>query len=228
MTIYKKIFDKSGFSKSQQKILDLVGTNKQILEIGSSTGYMTQAFKKNGCVVDVVEIDKNAGQQTKKYAKVVINSSIEDLNLKNSLKGNYDFIIMADVIEHLVNPEVALKNLYQISSNKTKLIISTPNIACWLMRKQLFFYGDFEYEESGLLDKTHLHFFTVKTLPKVLRINNWETVDLIGTIITFPFQNKLNKIPVVGPLVSNIIGKYLASEYKNFSFYHFIVVASRI
>ncbi len=168
MIIYEQIFKKYGLSKTQQEIVKAVGEQKIVLEIGSSTGYMSRAFLDNGCIVDCVEVDKNAAIKLPKDVRKIFSLSIEDDDVYKLLNNDYEFIVMADVIEHLINPEVVLKKLLKITSVNTKLIISLPNVASWIMRKQLFFKGDFEYQDSGILDKTHLHFYTVLTLPKLL------------------------------------------------------------
>lgn len=219
MDIYEEIFKKHGLSKTQQGIINLVGLNKTILEIGSSTGYMTNFFLKNNCVVDVVETNKAALAKIPKSVRRVLNHSIEDEKVKKFLAKDYDFIIMADVLEHLVNPQKALRILYQIAPKKCGLIVSLPNIASWVMRKQLFFKGDFAYQTSGLLDKTHLHFFTVNTLPRFLLENGWEVKKLLGTITRLPFGSIVSKVP---PL-----NTYLVNKFKNLSYYHFLVVAFR-
>lgn len=227
MTIYEDIYKLHGLSASQEKIIELVGNNEQsffatqnkkVLEIGSSSGYMTNFFKKNGCLVDVVELDKLAAKKIKGARKIVIGS-IEDDAIYSKLSEKYDFIVMADVLEHLVNPDKTLKMLGKISNTNTRLIISLPNIASWPMRKQLFFKGDFEYQMSGLLDKTHLHFYTVNSLPKFLKDNGWEVEKLFGTIIIFPLMSKLSKLSIF---------KKLAEKFKNLSYYHFVTVAKKV
>ncbi len=228
MIIYKKIFNQHGFSASQGKILEIIGKNKTILEVGSSTGYMTKSLKQSGCIVDVVEVDKKAVNETQRYARKIISNSIEDPSVTSKTLDQYDFIVMADVIEHLVDPKQALKNLFKIASSKTKLLISTPNIAGWPMRKQLFFKGDFEYQESGLLDETHLHFFTVASLPKLLKENNWKVEDLIGTVVILPFIEKIKKMPLLGNFLANLLQRKISTKYKNLSYYHFVVIASKI
>lgn len=132
---------------------------------------------------------------------------------------------MADVLEHLINPELILRKLLKISSKNTKLVISLPNVASWIMRKQLFFKGDFEYQESGLLDKTHLHFYTVNTLPKILFNNGWKVERLSGTITRFPLEGLINQIPVFRWIFHKAFYKTLVNRYKNIAYYHFLVVA---
>ena len=102
-----------------------------------------------------------------------------------------------------------------------------PNIASWVARKQLFFKGDFEYQESGLLDKTHLHFYTIKTLPKFLLENKWKTQELIGTILRLPFEETIRGIPLIGWFFMKFLYKNLSEKYKNLTYYHFLIVASK-
>lgn len=226
MVIYEQIFQKNGLSLTQLEIVKLVDKEKTILEIGSSTGYMTKAFIENKCIVDVVENDKNVISKVPKKVRKIFNQSIEDNNIYKKL-GKYDFIIMADVLEHLINPDQVLKNLLNVAAKNTKLIISVPNIASWPMRKQLFFYGDFEYQESGILDKTHLHFFTVDTLPKKLQENGWIMEKMIGTITRFPLEGLISKIPVIKYFFKRNLYKKLVEKSKNLSFYHFLVIAHK-
>ncbi len=226
MVIYEEIFKKFGLSPTQQEILKIVGRNKVILEIGSSTGYMTKAFLDNGCTVDVIEKNSEAVSKIPKKARQIFNQSIEDDKIFDQFR-NYEFIIMADVLEHLVNPEKVLKKLLKVASPGTKLLISSPNIASWVMRKQLFFKGDFEYQESGLLDKTHLHFYTVNTLPKMLLDTGWKIDRKIGTVTRLPLESFISKIPFLGWIFKKFFYGKLVNKFKNLAYYHFLVIASK-
>lgn len=226
MIVYEQIFKKYGLSSTQQEILRLVGKKKTILEIGSSSGYMTRAFLDNDCIVDVVECDQKAVTKLPKQVRHILNVSIENDRVFKSL-GKFDFIIMADVLEHLVNPEQVLKKLYEISSVNTKLLISLPNIASWPMRKQLFFKGDFQYQASGLLDRTHLHFYTVNTLPRILSKNGWKVIETVGTITRLPLEGFIGKIPLFGLIFKKNIYQRIVNKYKNLAYYHFLVVTSK-
>lgn len=227
MIIYEQIFKKSGLSKTQLEIIKIIGKDKRVLEIGSSTGYMTKFFLDNNCLVDIVETDKNACLKLPKGVRKVFNYSIEDRVIKKLLNKDYDFIIMADVLEHLINPENALNLLHHIASKNCQLIISMPNIASWVMRKQLFFKGDFEYKDSGLLDRTHLHFYTIKTLPKLLLENGWKVREIEGTITRLPFEETIFRIPLFSWIFKQTIYKNLVERYKNLSYYHFLVVSNK-
>lgn len=225
MIVYEEIFKKYGLSPTQQEIIKIVGRKKQVLEIGSSTGYMTRAFLDNGCILDVVEPNREAAAKLPKNIRKIFNTSIENDEIYKRL-GDYDFIIMADVLEHLVEPDLVLRKLHKISV-RMGLLISLPNIACWAMRKQLFFEGDFEYQESGLLDKTHLHFYTVKTMPKMLSETGWKTEEVRGTITRLPLEGLISKIPALGFIFKKVFYQKIVSSFKNLAYYHFLVVASK-
>lgn len=227
MNLYEKIYKDKGFSLSQIKILEIIGENKKVLEVGASFGYMTKALIKAGCLVDVVEVDQIALKSLKKIGINVYNFSIEEESTKILRNKNYDFIILADVLEHLVSPEKGLKNLKKIGNNNTIFLISVPNIASWPIRKQLFFKGDFEYTDTGILDRTHLHFYTFETLPKFLKKEGFQVSEVIGTISSLPFDTKLTRIPVFGLFYKSYLRPKLVNKFKNLSFNHFVVVASK-
>lgn len=225
--IYESIATRYGLSLTQLKIVELVGKNKEILEIGPATGYMTKKFIQNGCVVDIVEIDKDAAAKIKLLARKIIRDSIENPTVFKKLNKSYDFIIMADVLEHLIYPEQVLKRLLKIATPQTKLLISLPNIASWPMRKQLFFKGDFEYQESGILDRTHLHFYSVNTLPKILADSGWRVLRIVGTITRLPLEGLIGKILLIGWLFKKTLRQRVVEKYKNLSYYHFLVIAHK-
>lgn len=225
MVIYEEIFKKNGLSKTQQEIIDLVGFKKTILEIGPSAGYMTKFFLKNHCIVDVVETNNNAVLKLPTGIRKTLNVSIEDNKIISLLSRNYDFIILADVLEHLINPEKTLGIIFKVADKKTKLIISMPNIASWLMRKQLFFNGNFEYQESGILDKTHLHFYTLNTLPKLLLETGWRVEKTKGTITRIPYEGLIRRLPILGFIFKKFFYQKIVEKFPNLTYYHFYIVA---
>lgn len=227
MNVYDEIYKKRGLSPTQQEILNIVGKNKIVLEIGPATGYMTKAFLENGCTLDVVEINKEAVSKIPKKVRKIFNQSIESTATDKLLNADYEYIVMADVLEHLVAPEKTLQALSKMAGKKTSLLVSLPNIASWVIRKQLFFKGDFEYQESGPLDKTHLHFYTFETAPKLLSENGWKVEKILGTITRLPFEETLSKIPILGWMIKKLLYPQIAERYKNLSYYHFLVIASK-
>ena len=123
------------------------------------------------CIVDGIDIDAKDVNEAKKKLRNVELLNIEESDL-SSLKEKYDIVYFGDVIEHLVNPVVALKNVKRVLAPQGKVLLDT-NMAHIAIRLSLL-KGDFEYTETGLLDKTHLHFYTVDEIYRVFEEADYE------------------------------------------------------
>jgi SAM-dependent methyltransferase len=71
----------------------------------------------------------------------------------------FDWILVMDVLEHTPSPEVFLNEIGKLLAPGGRLLLSVPNVAHWSVRLPLFFWGSFEYQPLGIMDRTHLHFF---------------------------------------------------------------------
>lgn len=223
--IYGKIFNQGQLSDSHKKIIKLVGQNNSVLELGASTGYLTKKIKENKNQVSIVEYDKDDAKVASKYALKTFIGSLEDETFLKTIKGKYDVIVAADVLEHLKNPELALKYLKKLLKKEGVLIISMPNIACWKIRSDLLFKGLFEYSESGILDKTHLRFYTYYTLQKFLNSEGYKIEIIYPMESSYPLKSLLLKRGKrVGNIIDTIISLVLFKYFPNFSIYHMIFV----
>jgi 2-polyprenyl-3-methyl-5-hydroxy-6-metoxy-1,4-benzoquinol methylase len=142
--------------------VDMVGRDKKVLELGCSTGFLSQHLVMNGCKVTGVEIDTEAAEAARTSCDRVENIDINDPNWINRVGGPFDAILFGDVLEHLLDPVTTLRLSRQLLRNGGEVIISLPNIAHWSIRTKLLL-GNFDYQEYGILDVTHLRFFTVKS-----------------------------------------------------------------
>ncbi len=161
---------------SLSRIEKMVSPKSKILEMGSSYGRLTKYLKETkDCTVDIVEIDENAGKEAAVYArKALLGKKIGNLNqniwyetLKQE-KETYDFIIFADVLEHLQEPESVLRCCSELLSSQGSILLSVPNIAHNAILINLF-NDEFEYQELGLLDNTHIHLFSYKSLKRMIQ-----------------------------------------------------------
>lgn len=223
--VYGKIFEKELLSPTHLKIIDLVGKDKTVLELGSSTGYLTKEFKKNNCAVDIAEIDEEDAQKAKKYARSTYVGNLDDTDFVNKIRGKYDVVVAADVLEHLKNPENVLKQLQKNLNKNGLILISLPNIACWQIRKDLFFKGKFEYEDWGILDKTHLRFYTYETIQKLIRNCGYKIIEVLQIETDYPFKLTILRIPVLGELFDKVIGKKIIKSFPNLCTSHMIIQA---
>ncbi len=221
--IYGKTFSRGSLSPSHKMIVNIVGMNKQVLELGSSNGYLTQEFNKNKCNVTIVELDKSDFKKAQKISAKGYQGSLDDSSFLKNINGKYDVVVAADIIEHLKDTQKTLEFIKSKLNKKGRCIISLPNIACWRIRKDLFFKGTFEYQEMGILDKTHLKFFTYFTIQKILKENGFKIINLYKEDIHYPFKWSLLKLPILGKLIDSAFTTFFVSKYPNVAVGHMIL-----
>jgi hypothetical protein len=95
----------------------------------------------------------------------------------------------------MVDPWRVLKEMKSFLNSDGSIIVLLPNIACWRIRKELFFKGFFEYTKVGILDKTHLRFFTLKTAIEMLRTSGFRVTFWVPTDICVPLERRISRIP---------------------------------
>ena len=159
-------FNKSTFSVHTQ-ILDSVREQSKVLDVGCAEGYLSKIIASKECEVVGIELDKEAGQKAGKYCKEVVIGNIESIELNKEYYNYFDFVILADVLEHLQDPLQILIKFKKYLKDDGFIIISVPNIANWSIRFKLL-TGNFDYENQGILDEEHLRFFTEKTVKKLI------------------------------------------------------------
>lgn len=95
-------------------------------------------------------------------------------------RQEFDYILFADVLEHLRDPEAVLKRALPSLKAGGKVIVSVPNIANLVMRLSLL-AGRFDYTERGILDRTHLRFFTLANLKRMIANCGCDIVTVAAT-----------------------------------------------
>lgn len=149
---------------------DLVPKRAKVLEIGCATGFIGEfLIKKKNCYVVGVELGKDEAKEARKRLSKVIEGDIEDPKVLRLIDNNgFDIVFASAIIEHLKDPWNALRNWNKFLKREGFLIITTSNIAHWSVRLKLL-KGGFDYQEYGILDNTHLRFFTTKTFRKLAK-----------------------------------------------------------
>ncbi|MEI7593270.1 MAG: class I SAM-dependent methyltransferase [Actinomycetes bacterium] len=161
-------------------VLDVTNPGDRVFEGGVSSGYFASVLVRAGLRVDGHELDPNVAVRAR---EVCDNVYVGDLTIfdPEALDGMYDVLLFGDTLEHLPDPAQVLRGLKTKLRPGGSLIVSVPNIANWAIRLSLL-AGRFNYTDRGILDRTHLRFFTVHTLAEMLGDAGFEVTSLVGSI----------------------------------------------
>ena len=144
--------------------------SKKLIEVGCSSGALARESKKisANCYWLGIEIDSRYAELAKRHCdeSIVLNIENAPENFWEETK-NADCWIFGDTLEHLKDPWSILKLIRENISHKGSVVACIPNAQHWSLQAKLSI-GDFRYEASGLLDKTHLRWFTRQTIIEML------------------------------------------------------------
>lgn len=185
---------------SHAKLIKLVGNSKKVFEVGCSNGYVSKVLKEQfHCSVTGLEIDPNAAKEAQKYCFRIIVGDVEEIDFSKELGDEkFDVITFGDVLEHLENPQKALEGIRGFLRDNGYVLASIPNIAHISVGLELL-EGKFNYRSTGLLDDTHIRFFTKENIQKLFRESGFEIVYWDRVIVKpeeTEFKTVLNKYPV--------------------------------
>lgn len=169
------------FEKRIEMLEFIPKTSKIFLDVGCGEGLFSLELKnKFATEVWGVEISKNSYELAKNKLDKVLFGKIEDVI--NLIPDNYfDCIIFNDSLEHLVDPFAILTKIKnKLKKNNSYIVSSIPNIRNFYVLQELLIDKNFEYKDSGILDRTHLRFFTKKSIIKMFKELNYEIVSIKG------------------------------------------------
>jgi 2-polyprenyl-3-methyl-5-hydroxy-6-metoxy-1,4-benzoquinol methylase len=136
-----------------------------VLDVGCAQGMLAQGLSDSNVVFDGVEMNPAWADIARPHYRDVWTSTIEAAPLP---RNEYRMVVCGDVLEHVVDPLAVLRQLREASAPDAKFVISLPNVAHLAIRL-LLLIGKFPKMERGILDKTHLHFYTRATASQMLR-----------------------------------------------------------
>lgn len=168
---------------SHRILLDLIRRHAPhgglLLDLGAAGGELGDAARDH--FSRTVGFEYNAdcvGQLHGRFDSVVI----ADLERVARLPAGADAIVLADVLEHLRDPAAALRLVWNALPENGRLFISVPNVANITVRLGLLF-GSFEYSDRGILDRTHLRFYTARTIRREIERARFQILETRGTSI---------------------------------------------
>ncbi len=154
-------------NSSLKKMINFIGGNKKVLDVGCATGYLARLLREKGCSVIGIEINQKAAEIARSFCEEVIAVDLERVSLAEILSDRlFDVVVFGDILEHLRDPWRILQETHQVLAPSGYVVASIPNIAHGNIRLSLL-QGNFDYQEVGILDNTHLRFFTRKTLEEL-------------------------------------------------------------
>ncbi|MCK9516167.1 MAG: class I SAM-dependent methyltransferase [Ottowia sp.] len=176
---YDYAFDPDG-EDWPARLLRQVPAAGSVLELGPGTGAMTKVLLARGQAVTVVENDPESVALLQELDCQVIVADLDGDDWAEQLAGRtFDAILACDVLEHLKHPEQVLRALRKLAAPQCSFVISMPNIAYAGVVAGLC-QGLFEYGDKGVLDRTHLKFFTRRSFERLLHEHGWAPLHWEG------------------------------------------------
>lgn len=189
--------DASYFGIFRNEMIKYLPQNaRYILDVGCGSGNLGAYLQsEKDCVVWGIEPDCNsANEAAKKLTKVFNSVFANDIEFGSQ---KFDVIFFNDVLEHLVDPWDALEFSKKLLGPDGVVISSIPNIRYFETQKEIFLKKDFKYVESGILDKTHLRFFTSKSIIRMYDDVGYKIIKHEG--INSLFNKKLKYLELFFP-----------------------------
>lgn len=164
---YSYAIDPDG-DATANKVLRWVEPGRRVLELGCGPGTMTRYLRERlDCRVSAVEFAPELAALAEPYCERLLQADLDSLDFAAAFDHRFDVVIAADVLEHLRDPWRCLRAVRPLLESAGMLIVSVPNVAHSAVIAQLL-GGRFTYQNSGLLDRTHLRFFTRQDLDDML------------------------------------------------------------
>lgn len=210
---------------SHSVILSLLQSpvNRSVLDVGAAHGYLAAVLSERGYRVTGIEANPDLAREAAAYCDDVFVSDLD--GPLPEFDQEFDVILYGDVLEHLKHPKDVLVSLNRNLKPGGIVIVSLPNVANIYMRLHLLL-GKFDYQHRGILDKTHLRFFTRRTFQAFLDEAGLEVLSMSATPIPLPLivpHRFHGKILTALHAFNNCI----ARKWMTLFGYQFIAVARR-
>ncbi len=197
---------RSRFS-SHDYACSMVGSNQEVLDIACGEGEFAATLKASGNRVTGVDLLPEPANRAafERYFSADLDSGVSHV-IRELGGARFDRVLLLDILEHLRTPERILAECHTLLQSDGRLIVSLPNIANVTVRCMLLF-GRFAYQERGILDRTHLRFFTRKTARRLLEENGYRILQERCTVV--PVELVLGFSPESLPM--KLINRLLAA-----------------
>lgn len=199
--------------------LRFVGRDQRVLEVGCWSGHVTEHLVANGNMVVGVEIDPGAAELAMRWADRVHVLDLDVERLSAVEHDRFDVIVLGDVLEHFRDPAAVLADLVTMLDPGGRLVISVPHVGHIDVRLHLL-EGRWEYQQDGLLDRTHLRWFTRASLRELLASAGFVAVQLDPVIQ----ERGASQLPMTAGLGGADVDRLIRSD-PDALIYQFVVDA---
>lgn len=190
----------------------LIPPQSRVLELGCSSGYLSAYIEDSlGCRVTGLDFDPDAIAiaQTRVSEAHVADLDSDDPLRPAKASAPYDVLYVAGTLEHLKHPERVLQAAYELLEPGATVIISLPNVAHWSVRWRLLM-GQFNYTDFGMMDRTHLYWYTIQTGYALLQDQGY-VVDhhhVAGSLLQATLNNIARRFgrPLPKPILGGLLG----------------------
>ena len=174
---------KTSRHSSHDYAVRMTGCAQSVLDLGCGEGHIAALLRENGNSITGVDSLESAGESDalEAYFSADLNEGLG--TVIGGLRGRrFSRVLLLDILEHLRDPGLLLRDCHHVLDEDGRVIVSVPNIANITIRLALLF-GRFNYTERGILDRTHLRFFTRRTARQFLEENGFRIVDERFTVM---------------------------------------------
>jgi 2-polyprenyl-3-methyl-5-hydroxy-6-metoxy-1,4-benzoquinol methylase len=222
LKMYDLVIDPQAPGSAYRWILELVPSTGTVLEVGCGAGHLTEQLQLRGNVVTAVDINPLAAARAGRFAAVAFDLDLDRHLLSERLRGQqFDCILLADVLEHVRSSQRVLTDALALLAPDGVVVVSVPNIA-HIDSRLMLLQGQWNYRPTGLLDDSHLRFFTRASLVEMLRDSGLEVSEWRRTERP-PFATNLG---VDAAAVPSAVVAHLLTD-PDATTYQFIVAARR-
>lgn len=196
---------------------DMVGlvpeNTQRILEVGCAGGATGRELKDRGIPEIVgIEVIEEIARSARPHYQALYVGDVEVLDLPFE-ERHFDCILYGDVLEHLKDPWELLKKQSRLLKNDGTIIISIPNIRHYRIIKKLVFKGQWEYTDDGIMDRTHLRFFTLGSVRSMIENAGFEIRAIVKKPSGTGWLKGLNKLSG-NRLIEFLVRQYVISAQK--------------
>jgi glycosyltransferase involved in cell wall biosynthesis len=217
--------DHAGSSHSTMlKLLAAAPKPSRVLDIGVAAGYLDRELQRQGHLVTGIEQDPESAELARPYCHELVIGDVEAMDLRG-YAAQFDYVILGDVLEHMKDPGGTLRRILETLKPGGRVIACVPNVANLYVRMGLLF-GRFRYEPRGIMDSSHLRFFTLRTFRELIQGAGLEIQSLNVTPVPLPMLfPKRARSGWFRTLHNTVLG--MTRVFKKLLGYQFIIEAEK-